>query len=240
MNGCSNAEREALQLQVDATENKIAVLNEHPSDSEETPSVDDAFNANTAVDSISAEPAEEEIESPALSESREQSADRSSAERPAAVKAPVQGQKRSNTKPSLGKLLQKQRHALGLTQRALAAQLGVKPAHVAYLETDRRRPSLGLLSRIATVLGIDREKLFSLAHPEASSLVAACARPKHQVAKDQAWKEFRYNKALLARHQVRPRELQVLAQVNLLGKVSAPRNFLFILNAIRQAVDEEE
>ncbi|HXZ88820.1 MAG TPA: helix-turn-helix transcriptional regulator [Candidatus Binataceae bacterium] len=139
----------------------------------------------------------------------------------------------------MGKLLQKQRHALGLTQRELAVQLGVKPAHVAYLETDRRRPSLGLLSRIATVLGLDREKLFALAHPEASSLMSSCAKTKHPVAKDQAWREFRYNKALLARHQVRPRELQVLAQVNLLGKVTAPRNFLFILNAIRQAVDEE-
>jgi len=129
---------------------------------------------------------------------------------------------------------------LGLTQRELAVQLGVQPAHVAYLETDRRRPSLGLLSRIATVLGLDREKLFALAHPEASSLMGSCAKAKHPVAKDQAWREFRYNKALLARHQVRPRELQVLAQVNLLGKVTAPRNFLFILNAIRQAVDEEE
>ena len=36
-----------------------------------------------------------------------------------------------------------------------------------------------------------------------------------------------------------PRELKVLSQVNLLGKIAAPRHFLFILNSIRQAVEEE-
>jgi hypothetical protein len=44
----------------------------------------------------------------------------------------------------------------------------------------------------------------------------------------------------LARHQVKPRELKVLSQVNLLGTITAPRQFVFILNAIRQAVEEEE
>ena len=39
---------------------------------------------------------------------------------------------------------------------------------------------------------------------------------------------------------VKPRELKVLSQVNLLGKITAPRHFLFILNAIRQAVEAEE
>jgi len=218
---------------VDATENQIPIMNEHPSESERAISLGNAIGQSEPASVLS------DIEQPAPVRQREQSVERSRAERAAAVKAPVSGQKRSS-RPTLGKLLQKQRHTLGLTQRELAVQLGVKPAHVAYLETDRRRPSLGLLSRIATVLGLDREKLFALAHPEASSLMSSCAKAKHPVAKDQAWKEFRYNKALLARHQVRPRELQVLAQVNLLGKVTAPRNFLFILNAIRQAVDEED
>jgi hypothetical protein len=54
------------------------------------------------------------------------------------------------------------------------------------------------------------------------------------------WRDFAGNKALLARHNVKPREMKVLSQVNLLGKITAPRNFMFILNAIRQAVEEEE
>jgi len=232
MNGCSNSGAEVKHHQVDATENQIPVVNEHLSESERTPSLGGAIGPSAPASVPGG------MERPAPGHQREELVERSRAERTGAAKTPASGQKRSS-KPTLGKLLQKQRHALGLTQRELAVQLGVKPAHVAYLETDRRRPSLGLLSRIATVLGLDREKLFALAHPEASSLMSSCAKTKHPVAKDQAWREFRYNKALLARHQVRPRELQVLAQVNLLGKVTAPRNFLFILNAIRQAVDEE-
>ncbi|HVN90851.1 MAG TPA: helix-turn-helix domain-containing protein [Candidatus Binataceae bacterium] len=145
-------------------------------------------------------------------------------------------------KKTLGQVIKRQREALGLTQRELAVKFGVKPSHVAYLENDRRRPSLMLLSRIADVLGLEKEELFLLAHPEARSLIKS-RREEAETAtpdRDQVWRDFVRDKALLARHQVKPRELKVLSQVNLLGRVSAPRHFLFILNAIRQAVEEEE
>jgi transcriptional regulator with XRE-family HTH domain len=144
-------------------------------------------------------------------------------------------------KKTLGEVLKSQRGTLGLTQRQLALKLGVKPSHVAYLEKDRRRPSLALLSRIADVLGLPKESLFVLAHPEASSLLGSHreAAPRTQDP-DQVWREFTGNKAMIARHNIKPRELKVLSQVNLLGKITAPRHFLFILNAIRQAVEAEE
>ncbi len=144
-------------------------------------------------------------------------------------------------KKSLGSVLKKQREILGLTQRELALKLDVKPSHVAYLEKDRRRPSLGLVSRIADVLGLEKEPLFLLAHPEASTLLTGRRDPSVPSSNsDQVWRDFTGNKAMLARYNVQPRELKVLSQVNLLGKVAAPRQFLFILNAIRQAVEEEE
>jgi DNA-binding transcriptional regulator YiaG len=40
------------------------------------------------------------------------------------------------------------REALGLTQREIAAKLGVKASHVAYLENGHRRPSPQLLAKI--------------------------------------------------------------------------------------------
>jgi transcriptional regulator with XRE-family HTH domain len=143
-------------------------------------------------------------------------------------------------KKTLGQVLKARRGLLGLTQREVALKLGVKPSHVAYLENNQRRPSLGLLSRIADVLGLPKESLFVLAHPEASSLIATPTDAASRKHDDQAWKEFAGNKALLARHQIQPRELKVLSQVNLLGKITAPRQFMFILNAIRQAVEDEE
>jgi transcriptional regulator with XRE-family HTH domain len=142
---------------------------------------------------------------------------------------------------TLGQVLKGQREMLGLTQRELALKLDVKGSHVAYLEKDRRRPSLGLVSRIANVLGLEKEALFLLAHPEASSLLS----DRREVSEpsrtpDQVWRDFTGNKAMLARHQVKSNELKVLSQVNLLGKVAAPSQFFFILNAIRQAVEEEQ
>jgi transcriptional regulator with XRE-family HTH domain len=143
-------------------------------------------------------------------------------------------------KKTLGPVIKRQREALGLTQRALAMKFGVKPSHVAYLENDRRRPSLMLLSRIADVLGLEKKELFLLAHPEARCLIKDRRSAAPRRDRDQVWRDFTRDKALLARHRVKPRELKVLSQVNLLGHVTAPRNFLFILNAIRQAVEEEE
>jgi transcriptional regulator with XRE-family HTH domain len=79
-------------------------------------------------------------------------------------------------KKTLGKVLKDRRALLWLTQRELALKLVVKPSHVAYLETHRRRPSLGLLSRIADVLGLPKESLFVLVHPEASSFFGHSAQ----------------------------------------------------------------
>ena len=160
-------------------------------------------------------------------------------ERSSRSQAPPAARRQDPTK-SLGHVLQKRRHALGMTQREVASRLGVKPAHVAYLETDRRRPSLGLLAKIASLLELDKERLFNLAHPEARGLLGLRREPKSAGDQGQVWENFRQNRPLLARHQIKPGELKLLRQVNLLGKVSAPRNFLFILNAIRQAVEEEE
>jgi transcriptional regulator with XRE-family HTH domain len=143
-------------------------------------------------------------------------------------------------KKSLGHVLKTRREELGLTQRELASKVNVKPSHVAYLEKDRRRPSLALVSRLADVLGLEKEPLFLLAHPEASSLIAARREPASRQNREQVWRDFAGNKVLLARHGIKPRELKVLSQVNLLGKITASRNFLFVLNAIRQAVDAVE
>ena len=141
-------------------------------------------------------------------------------------------------KKTLGQVLKARREALCLSQRELARRLGVKASHVGYLETCRRRPSLSLLSRLGDVLGLEHEPLFLLAHPEAKALLRRSA-PGEKSEPDHAWRTFSRNKGLLTRNQVTKGELRVLSQVNTLGKISSPRHYLFILNAIRHAVDEE-
>ena len=68
-------------------------------------------------------------------------------------------------KKTLGSVLKDRREFLRLTQRELAAKLGVKASHVAYLENGRRLPSLGLLVRLAEELKICPSKLALQAFP---------------------------------------------------------------------------
>jgi len=163
--------------------------------------------------------------------------------RPAGVKRQrqtVAARGNARTKKTLGIVLRTRRHELQLTQREIAAKLGVKPAHIAYLELDHRRPSLSLLNRIAEVLDLDRERLILLSHPEARSFFNSAKKPEETRPRDQAWRDFKRNKGVLNRYKVSKTELQVLSQVALLGRVTTPRSFLFILNSIRQAVEEED
>jgi transcriptional regulator with XRE-family HTH domain len=143
-------------------------------------------------------------------------------------------------KETLGQVLKQRREAFALTQRELAHKLGVKASHIAYLENGRRRPSLSLLARIADTLDLEKQRLFLLAHPEAEALVGAKRAAEGPRNAKQAWRKFVADRGLLSRNKITARELSVLQKVNMLGRVSAPRQYLFILNSIRQAVDEEE
>ena len=142
-------------------------------------------------------------------------------------------------KETLGQVLKQRRGAYAYTQRELARKLGVKASHVAYLENGRRRPSLSLLSRIAETLERDKRRLFLLAHPEAHWIVGERREASPAKRREDAWRKFAGDRGTLARHKVTARELKVLKTVNMLGRVSSPNQFLFILNSIRQAVEEE-
>ncbi|HUA31971.1 MAG TPA: helix-turn-helix transcriptional regulator [Candidatus Binataceae bacterium] len=143
-------------------------------------------------------------------------------------------------KESLGSVIKQRREAFALTQRELAQKLGVKASHIAYLENGRRRPSLSLLARIADTLDLDKQRLFLLTHPEAEALLGGRREAERPKAGKEAWRTFAADRAMISRHKISDQELKVLQKINLLGRVSTPKQFLFILNSIRQACDEEE
>jgi len=132
----------------------------------------------------------------------------------------------------LGEFLKTRREALGLTQRALAQKLGVEASHVAFIESGRRKPSLKLVARLADTLGLDRQELLVLAHPEAKALLTAnqAESPKKSTP---SWQRFIKDHALLARYHVTKRELQVLEHLSLLGTALSAKEFLAILTLIR-------
>src|ERR1700758_5153911 len=117
---------------------------------------------------------------------------------------------------NLGEFLKARREGLGLTQRSLAEKLGVEASHVAFIESGRRKPSLKLVGRIADTLGLDRQEVLLLAHPEVNVLLSRTESEKRP-RPPRSWQRFIKNAALLARCHVTQRELQVLEHLSLLG-----------------------
>ena len=62
---------------------------------------------------------------------------------------------------NLGTRIRSRRERLGLTQRELAAMLGVTSQHVSAIEKDNRVPSLQSLEKIAQELGVTLDFLVS-------------------------------------------------------------------------------
>ena len=58
------------------------------------------------------------------------------------------------TTTSFGYWIREQRKAVGLTQKALAEQVGCSPAAIRKIESDERRPSRQIAERLADVLGV--------------------------------------------------------------------------------------
>ena len=138
------------------------------------------------------------------------------------------------TKKRPGVLIREARTSLKLTQRDLASMVGVKASHIAYIESEQRNPSLALLRRLSDALGLNRRELLFMIHPDARELTEERGQDGNSKKPD-GWRQFSTNQALLRRYRVTPSELKLLKQVNDLGAVSNPRNFLFVLNSIRMA-----
>jgi transcriptional regulator with XRE-family HTH domain len=137
------------------------------------------------------------------------------------------------TKRTLGSVVKEARNGARMSQRELAAAIGFKASHIAYIENGRRRPSISLINRLSETLGLDAKEVLVLAHPEAKQIVDG-AGPATKKSEG-AWQRFVSNKALLRRHAVTKDELKILKQISALVDVAHPGHFIFILNAIRQA-----
>lgn len=136
---------------------------------------------------------------------------------------------------TLGAIIRRRRRQLELTQQEVARRVGVRANYVGYLERDMRRPSTNVLVKLAKVLDLDREELFFLAHPQVRNFIHTEAPDP----KESTWDRFRTNKRLQTRQGITHAELKVLQRVSALGAVRSTRDYLFILQAIRQALQEE-
>lgn len=136
---------------------------------------------------------------------------------------------------NLGAVLRRRRRQLELTQQQVARRVGVRANYIGYLEREMRRPSTNVLVKLAKVLDLDREELFFMAHPQVREFI----RTEAPDPQESAWQSFRTNKRLHTRHGVTQAELKALQHVSALGPVRSARDYLFILQTIRQAIQDE-
>jgi transcriptional regulator with XRE-family HTH domain len=133
----------------------------------------------------------------------------------------------------LAAFLRARRNALRLTQQSLARKLNVRASHIALLESGRRRPSLGLMVRLAAALDVDGKQLLQLAYPEIETLASPSS--KRTMKLSASWQRIFKDNAFLARYRVTRQELEVLQHLGALGGKLTAKRFLAILLLMRDA-----
>ncbi len=133
-------------------------------------------------------------------------------------------------KRTLGQVLRDRRRQLDLTQQAVARRIKTSTPYIGHLEAGKRRPSDAVLSRLADVLALNRRDLFILANPKVIELLGSTE------GGNSAWDLFSRDPQIRQVHKITPEEIELLARVAQMGEVNSPRDFIFILQAVRQAL----
>ena len=133
---------------------------------------------------------------------------------------------------SFANVIRERRRQLNLTQEKVALEIGTSVPYVGLLEAGKRHPSEKVVTKIADVLGLDARELFFLANPGAKTLVS----PHTESSAASAWHAFSQDQNLRESHNITGEEMRLLSQVAMMGEVRSSRDFLFILNTIRQSL----
>ena len=133
----------------------------------------------------------------------------------------------------LGEIIRKRRRQLELTQKEVATRIKTSKTYVGYLESGKRRPTETTIARLAKALLLDKRELFSLAYPWARSKLA----PTSNDHLGSAWEQFKNDSRVRRLYNISNEEMRMLSQVVSLGEVRSPREFIYVLNAVRHAIN---
>ena len=133
---------------------------------------------------------------------------------------------------TFGPVIRERRRQLDLTQQEVAQRVKTSTPYIGHLESGKRHPSEKVIARLSEVLGLQSRELFFLANPRARDLLSTA----NSDGRRSAWEEFRHDDRLRRAHNISAEEMDVLARVAAMGEARAPRDFIYILNAIRLAL----
>jgi transcriptional regulator with XRE-family HTH domain len=133
---------------------------------------------------------------------------------------------------SFGRVIRERRRQLNLTQEEVAQRIKTSVPYIGHLEAAKRHPSQKVVVKLANVLGLNPSDLFFLANPGTRVLISEQPKSTGLPAWDAFVKDVRVRKI----HNITDQEVELLSQVAKMGEVRDPRDFIFILTTIRQAL----
>ena len=133
---------------------------------------------------------------------------------------------------SFGRVIRERRRQLDLTQEDVARRINTSGSYIAYLETGKRRPPGVVVAKLADALGLDARDMFLLANPKVASLISE----QQKLDGTSAWDSFVKDAKLRKILNITDQEMETLSRVAKMGNVRSPRDFVFILVSIRQAL----
>jgi transcriptional regulator with XRE-family HTH domain len=134
-----------------------------------------------------------------------------------------------------GSAIRARRRQLDLTQEEVAGRIKTSVPYIGHLEAAKRHPSEKVVVKLANVLGLDGRELFLLANPGTRVLISEQSKSSGR----SAWNDFSKDDKARKIHNISDEEMETLSRVAKVGEVRSPRDFLFILNTIRQALVEK-
>ena len=135
---------------------------------------------------------------------------------------------------SFGRVIRERRRQLDLTQEEVARRIKTSVPYIGHLEAGKRHPSQKVVVKLSDALKLDGGELFLLANPKVGPLIS---EPQKADATP-AWTAFVKDVRLRKIHNITDQEVELLSQIAKMGEVRDPRDFIFILNTIRQALGQ--
>jgi transcriptional regulator with XRE-family HTH domain len=129
-------------------------------------------------------------------------------------------------------VIRERRRQLDLTQQDVARRIKTSVPYIGHLEAGKRHPSEKVVAKLAKALGLDPRELFFLANPATSAMISQ----QPESGGVSSWDAFVRDETQRKIHNVTDQEMETLSRVAKMGDVRDPRDFIFILNAIRQAL----
>ena len=133
---------------------------------------------------------------------------------------------------TFGGVIRERRRQLDLTQEDVARRIKTSTPYIGHLESGKRHPSEKVIARLSEALGLQSRELFFLANPRARDLLGTANSGNRR----SAWEEFRHDERIRRAHNVSAEEMDLLGRIAAMGEARAPRDFIYILNAIRLAL----